>query len=421
MSKQNSPSIKVALIDNMNNNFFSIARYLRDQGLDAHLFSLKNSYAHFDPQADSFDDTTKMSWLHELSRAYDAKDWLIGGYAEDLQFLNDYDVIVACGMTLAFLHKAKIPIDIIVPYGSDLYMAPFVCFSGPRLKRGVFDLLTRRAHHQKSAFKAATYICSSNSLPLFDEAVNKLGLKALNLGIPMLYNKLDFNQDVDGIWGFLDKHDFVVFNHARQLWRTDVDGLKDFKKFGGYKRNDRMIEGFAQFISKTHFKNPILIMFDYGPDVSASKALIQELKIEGNVVFMPLMERKYIMSGLSLADFGSGSFRENLCGIGGTTYEVLASGTPTITHTNGQLTNTNSFYYQAPILDACSSNQICKIFEEFEADPNKYHQIGKASKEWFNANLGEGLAAKYVKLIVEAAENKKTDIAKGANIAAKHT
>jgi len=36
--------IKVLLIGNMNNNNFSIMRYLRDLGIDAHLFLMNNDY-----------------------------------------------------------------------------------------------------------------------------------------------------------------------------------------------------------------------------------------------------------------------------------------------------------------------------------------------------------------------------------------
>lgn len=34
--------MKIALIGNMNNNFFSITRYLRDLGCDAHLYYENN-------------------------------------------------------------------------------------------------------------------------------------------------------------------------------------------------------------------------------------------------------------------------------------------------------------------------------------------------------------------------------------------
>ncbi len=59
--------IKVALVDNMNNNFFAFARYLKDAGIDAHLYEIpNNSMDHFKPQADTFEDVSKMKWIKQF-------------------------------------------------------------------------------------------------------------------------------------------------------------------------------------------------------------------------------------------------------------------------------------------------------------------------------------------------------------------
>lgn len=41
--------MKIALIDNMNNNFFAVTRYFRDLGIDAHLFLIQSESQHFTP------------------------------------------------------------------------------------------------------------------------------------------------------------------------------------------------------------------------------------------------------------------------------------------------------------------------------------------------------------------------------------
>lgn len=40
---------KVALVGNMNNNFFSLIRYLKDKNIQAELFLLNNEMGHFCP------------------------------------------------------------------------------------------------------------------------------------------------------------------------------------------------------------------------------------------------------------------------------------------------------------------------------------------------------------------------------------
>ena len=47
--------MKIALIGNMNNNFFSMLRYFRDLGMDATLFLFKNEQAHFLPKYDTWE------------------------------------------------------------------------------------------------------------------------------------------------------------------------------------------------------------------------------------------------------------------------------------------------------------------------------------------------------------------------------
>ena len=51
--------MKVALIGNMNNNFFSILRYLRDMNIDATLYLFKNDgiddASHFSCESDTFE------------------------------------------------------------------------------------------------------------------------------------------------------------------------------------------------------------------------------------------------------------------------------------------------------------------------------------------------------------------------------
>ena len=48
--------MKIGIIGNMNNAYFSLARYLRDEGYDCELLILANEPAHFDPLNDTFSD-----------------------------------------------------------------------------------------------------------------------------------------------------------------------------------------------------------------------------------------------------------------------------------------------------------------------------------------------------------------------------
>ena len=45
--------MKIGIIGNMNNAYFSLCRYLRDAGYDCHLLIYKNEPDHFDPSCDT--------------------------------------------------------------------------------------------------------------------------------------------------------------------------------------------------------------------------------------------------------------------------------------------------------------------------------------------------------------------------------
>ena len=61
--------MKIALIGNMNNNNFSIMRYFRDLGADAHLLIYSNdgvgSLSHFTPESDTFNIEKWQAFIHK--------------------------------------------------------------------------------------------------------------------------------------------------------------------------------------------------------------------------------------------------------------------------------------------------------------------------------------------------------------------
>ena len=59
--------MKIGIIGNMNNAYFSLCRYLRDAGYDCHLLIYKNEPDHFDPSCDTvtgdyFNYIKKVDW-----------------------------------------------------------------------------------------------------------------------------------------------------------------------------------------------------------------------------------------------------------------------------------------------------------------------------------------------------------------------
>lgn len=399
--------MKIAIVGNMNNNFFAFARYLRDCGLDVMLFVTPRLPEHFQPQCDTDEDVSILDWIKPFPVDF-TRFGLLFPNEKVRQLFCKMDLIVAEGLAMAYLQRAGITVDVFVPYGSDLYFSPFweaeVQANGIRKSLFRLPLYFVRSYWQKRAIRNARVICTNLSHTLYKKAIDKMEVLALNVGFPMLYINRITKQD--NYLKELEEYDFIVSNHSRHIWTSNPDCLCDFNLYGGNKRNDRLFRAFASFLKTTKFCNPLLITFEYGCDVEQSKKLACSLGIEDRVKWFPKSERRFILKVIASANLGVDQLREGISGIGGTGYELMASGVPLLTHTNGALKDNKHPFYNAPIIDVLTEEDLLKIFHDYEKFPEKYIEIGKKSKEWFDNHLGKNLAKKYALLLRKLYANK---------------
>ncbi|MFW0696461.1 hypothetical protein ACN09X_08735 [Aliarcobacter butzleri] len=373
--------MKIALIGNMNNNFFSITRYLRDLGCDAHLYYENNLVNHFLPESDTFQSCNKINYIHKIN-FYN----YFFGLNKYKNLLAGYDYVIACGLHIGLLEREKIKIDIAIPYGSDLYEVTNPKFNFNKLKS--FTLFYYLKNNQIKGFQNSRYIILNDEFDLVKKAAQKISLKTKNIGIPMIYNK-EIKNDKFEKWSFLKDKDLVVFNHSRQLWKKNIFNIS--------KGNNIIIEAFSKIVNEGFFKNPILVLFEYGDNVEDSKLLIRKFGIEHFVHWMPVMPRKEILQGLQNADFVANSFNSKEIDIGGVVYEGLASGSVVLNNMNNL--PSNHIFTSSPVVHALEVEQIYAIFLDFAKNKSKYSKIRDYSKEWFDENLGLGLAKKYKNIL----------------------
>lgn len=383
----------------MNNNFFAFARYLRDLDLDVTLFLTSETPDHFQPESDTNESTSNITWIKKLPVSFSRFGLLFFRRALAVTF-EKIDIIVADGISMAYLERSGVSVDVFFPYGSDLYLSPFyreLQSLTPTIKRILSCPLNLvRSYWQKRAIKNAKLLFTDLNNNLYKNAVESLGVFALNGALPMFYStKYTFTENTL-IGNFTSNSELIVVSQTRHIWASNPDNLKDFSLYGGSKRNDKLIRAFARFLKNTKFNQPLLVFFEYGPDVLESKKLITLLGIENNVQWLPKSPRTFIMNVLRHAHFGADQFREGISGLrAGTGYETMASGVPLITNTNGALHDPSHPFYNAPILDAEQEDDIFNILNDYERQPEKYKEIGQKSKEWFEKNLGIGLAKQY--------------------------
>ena len=191
--------------------------------------------------------------------------------------------------------------------------------------------------------------------------------------------------------------DIVVFSHVSHFWKNLPFHIKDI--WVG-KRNDWLIIGFTKFIKKAKNKNCCLVLFEYGPDVDASKSLIHDLGISKYVIWLPILDRKTIMYLLQFATIGGSEFSGELWG--GTGWEFLASGVPMF----HMLDDKESFVEEKkialpPFFNVKSPSEITHILLQFENNIIKLNKMGDECSEWFKKYNAYPLATKYKELILK--------------------
>ena len=398
--------MKVALVGNMNNMFFSLMRYLRDLGVDAHLLMFSDEASHFLPENDTWDLN---KWGHFI-KVMDLKNSEIGllsnSTAKIVNELSGYDKYIGCGIAPAYFYKANIKLQIFVPYayGVEFYGYHRVYFLRP-LRELVFQIA--KYHQRKGIQNNTSYLVSSDKTDYNLKVLNKLKVKTTWLPIPMVYNRENpetalISKKLKDIVALFNEYELILFSHVSHKWKNIP------REWNGIyiKKNDILIRGFAEFVESKTVKDPLLVLVDYGFDVNASRLLIKELDIEPYVYWLPLLSRKEIMYLLDFVDIGGAE----LGGVmwGGTGWEFLSKGVPFFQY----VSMTDEEFKKAagasmpPFLNVKSPQEIKEHLIEYNKDPGKYKQIGKELKKWFNEHNGISLASQYADLLGPDVQNK---------------
>lgn len=396
--------MKVALVDNMNNNFFALARYFRDLGVEVDLYLIPGrNHLHFDPKEDTWKDLRNAQWIKEFPFSYQLSTFFRPVTKTILRTFQKYDKVIACGQSLGIFSKAGVNVDLFIPYGSDLYNLPFPNHkSSSGVKKILrYPLEEYRSKQQRTGIQESKKIIVNTNWYAAKQALIKMNCKAINLPRIMIYKEpypITSSQKYD----WLSDYDFSIFSPTRHLWSTNADPMPDFTENGGMKRNDKLIKAYARLIQAKIVQRPLLILCEYGADVVDSKKLIEELNISEYVKWLPLLGRKEIAIIMRHVSVIADQFREGMSATSaGTTNEALAYSKAIITNTDGALSDPLDPYYTSPILQAISVQEIYEWLERLAFSTDLVKKVGNDGGKWFDENLSIGLAQKYLNLLME--------------------
>jgi glycosyltransferase involved in cell wall biosynthesis len=369
--------MKIGIIGNMNNAYFSLCRYLRDAGYDCHLLIYKNEPDHFDPSC----DTISSDYQHYVKKVKwgEPADFLSESFAEVENDVRDFDFLIGNGPAPAYMTRIGRQLDVFVPYGYDLYALPFIRLVHP-LRFAAYAIIAR---YQRTGIRNSSYIFFDRTNKEFEKIFDKLGYKGNRIisCLPMIYHK-EYEQlsnehlPIAGIDAakLRRETDLLIVQHARQIWKHLPDRWS-------HKGNDELIKGYAKFLELNNGIQSRLVLFEYGTDVDETKQLIEQLGISASVVWLKKMPRKELMKILALADLVIGELHHSWLTYG-VILEALCLGKPVMHHRRDE-EYIHDYPELYPMLNANSASTVLDGLTKIVADRNEIISDGLKGKEWF--------------------------------------
>jgi len=378
--------MKIALIGNMNNNFSAFCRYLRDSGFDAQLFLLDNEQLHFLPEADNY----SIDWIeytHQLSWG-SHKSFNKRTFHDINNTFKEFDLCIGCGYVPAFFNKANLKLNIFIPYGADLYQLPFFNLVRPRNLLKMYLMST----NQKKGILKSSIIMMAPPVSWLEDIFQKIRYrgKVEYCGVPMVYypqysSAVFFNYASNlelglKIQQFKNAGEVIFLHNSRHSWKNLPDRFSQ-------KANNYLFEALAAFIKENPDAKIRIVTFEYGPDVSASKLLIRDLKIEDYVTWFPLSARKDIMVAMSYCDAVVGELSYSYFTYG-VVYESMAL-KKVIIHSRENDIYSRFYSTLYPMIYANSIDSLKEAINLVYTRPELAVEIGNSSFEWFRKYLVE--------------------------------
>lgn len=290
--------MKVFTTGNVLNNSYNMTRFLRAKGVDAEMFLDDTTpggqnYPWWENSNLTADQLPE--WIHY--RQVSATDFLRQGRrfrAMAAEFAKcDVALVTSWGPILC--HAANIP-HIFFSYGGDLMAA----HTARQLREGMRRVLTRTRPgiretllglRQRQALKKSSDLVAIMMGWQIESYVRPLGLIDKMVRMRMPWKIEDYEaKPVAALVRKYEDYELVFFMLTRHSWRSVWIDLKG---------NDKFIRAFADFVRERRERFR-LICVEKGPDVNASKALIESLSITEHVEWVPEMDKDGIRAYYSL-------------------------------------------------------------------------------------------------------------------------
>lgn len=410
--------LRIAIIGNMNNNGFSIMRYFRDLGFNAYLLPYSTdgngNLSHFSPEADTWDIDRWKPFIRPLGIPNSSRGIMQASLSNvwpsqlKKDLLLNYDFFIGTGAAPAMFEAMNLKLDIFYPYGVGIeFYGDFEFLKGAKLSL-LRSLVYGYIRRLQSKGIRKTRHCINPEMSITKDSFEEIGRSFLRLSVPVVYNREKNTQAllhprISSVIKQLQSYDLSIFSCSRLRWdKSTLISLMGENWKSASKNNDWLFIGLAQFIHENPEARPVLVCVEYGPDIEATKKLIDDLGISQNIIWLPILQRKEIMSLLQACDIGVGEFRSDPGVIwGGTGWEVLSCGKPLLQSFNfSDASFESEFGYPPPfMLDVKSCQDVTTHLSTLYNDVDRFDVIHNKVSEWFERYNGIGLAKQWLDLL----------------------
>lgn len=393
---------RLGLLGSMNLYMPAVGRYLRDLGLSVELRPYTGANAHFQPEADHVRPDDAL-----LARDLNWRDIVTPTPADLARSVGPYGFVIGNGQAPAFFARLGRPLDLFIPYGSDLYEIPFLWAENADLDRWRDINRLLLGHFQRIGIRQVRLVQVSNHQ--FLPHLEALGqARYVQRGVPMVYapsydrvtddEAVSLSSLAATMTELRRRFAFLVFHHSRHYWETRTSPVSR-------KGNDALLRGFADFARTPHGAKAGLVTFEYGPDVEASRRLAAELGIADRVVWFPVAPRRDIMAALRFCDVAAGEFSVGWR-FGGVLYEVIVAGVPLINH--GDWSQPGAWPDRPyPYLQACAPEEIRDALTAVATVPG-YHRVrAREARRWYDEVVVTPFLAGVLRQFVDTVRERR--------------
>ncbi len=383
--------MKIALIGNMNNNFYSFYRYFKDLKIDVELLIFKNEPKIFNIKKDDPRKINKVKFI-QLSWG-DRFDLLKTSKNKIYNDLKKYDLLIGCGLSPAFCYKAGLSLDVFVPYGADIYYFTKFNLTYPR---NIINLFYT-SYYQKKGLKK----CKIWHMPLTNHFYERIFAQYKGQaqrwydGIPYVYNKAydkkflitNPNKSLKKFLKLRKNNKTILFSPSRLVWGRNKNDPND-------KGTDILLKGFKIFKEKYPKSSVCLILMNYGPDLVKTKKLINQLDLKKNVILLNRQPRSSILYMMKFSDIICCQFKHSWFSYG-VIFEALAMSKTIMTYRQDYLYK-KKYKILYPIMNIDKTEKIEQELTKYIKHKKKYQKMGKMGRDWYMEFCVKQTIKKYI-------------------------